>query len=173
MLPIDQMPRVPGFETPRQLYCVLAEPAPLFGMEYPLRCTRVDWQALCDAGARGVLCLHAPAHYEPTPLRLLATIDLEDLVAGGPPRDPQGELARVGQAAALVLAEIARGRGLVVHCAGGRGRTSTVLGSVLVRLGADPRSVIAHLDQLHQARGTSGWPESPWQRDVVLGAGPP
>jgi hypothetical protein len=171
MLTLADMPTVPGFETPRQLYCVAAAPAPLFGMEYPMYRTRDDWQVLYDAGVRGVVCLDAPARYDPDPVRLLGTIDLEDLVDGGPPRDPPGELARVEQAVKLVLASLERGEGLVVHCVGGRGRTGTVLGSVLVRLGEGPRSVIAYLDQLHKARGRSGWPESRWQHGVVLGAG--
>lgn len=35
MLAIDAMPRVAGFNVPRDLCCVALEPAPLFGMPYP------------------------------------------------------------------------------------------------------------------------------------------
>jgi hypothetical protein len=50
---------------------------------------------------------------------------------------------------------------------GGRGRTGTVLGVALVHLGHDPDAVVDHLHRLAIGRGRRGWPESPWQADVV------
>ena len=50
---------------------------------------------------------------------------------------------------------------------GGRGRTGTVIGATLVRLGHDPETVVAHLNRLAVARGRRGWPESPWQAEVL------
>jgi len=50
---------------------------------------------------------------------------------------------------------------------GGRGRTGTVIGVVLVRLGHDPDAVIDYLHQLAVGRGRRGWPESAWQAEVV------
>ncbi len=85
---IAAMPAVPGFTTPQDLYCAIAPPAPLFGMPYPLRRTAADWQALYAAGVRGVVCLDAPARYDPAPLDLAAVIDLEDMAHGGAPIDP-------------------------------------------------------------------------------------
>jgi hypothetical protein len=54
---------------------------------------------------------------------------------------------------------------------GGRGRTGTVIGVALVRLGHDPDAVIEYLHQLAVGRGRRGWPESPWQAEVVRSAG--
>jgi protein-tyrosine phosphatase len=59
------------------------------------------------------------------------------------------------------------GDGVVVHCAGGTGRTGTVIGCVLRLLGVAAVQVISYLDHLHQARGRSGWPEAEWQSQVV------
>jgi len=67
----------------------------------------------------------------------------------------------------VVREALAHGEGVVVHCAGGRGRTGTVLGATLVSLGFAPAEVVAHLDLVHKARGTSGWPESPWQSAIL------
>lgn len=171
MLPLAKMPRLPGFDTPEDLYCVTLEPAPLFGMPYPSGRLREDWSALFDAGARGVLCLaDERPRYDPAPLALIGAVDLQDLVSGGPPRDAVLELGLVREQAELVLTKLARREGVVVHCAGGRGRTGTILGCVLVRLGHEPAEVIAYLDALHQARGRSGWPESEWQSETVRGA---
>jgi protein-tyrosine phosphatase len=55
----------------------------------------------------------------------------------------------------------------VVHCVGGRGRTGTVLGCVLRELGHSPGEVVDFLDRVHKARGKAGWPESPWQGQLV------
>ena len=138
MLAIAAMPAVPGFTTPRDLYCAIAPPAPLYGMPYPLRRTAADWQALYAAGVRGVVCLDEPARYDPAPLDLAAVIDLEDMVHGGAPIDPARELARTEQAVRVVMDRLERGHGMVVHCVGGRGRTGTVIGSVLVRRATIP-----------------------------------
>jgi protein-tyrosine phosphatase len=57
-----------------------------------------------------------------------------------------------------------------VHCMGGRGRTGTVIGVALVMLGHDADDTVAYLDRVARARGRRGWPESPWQANVVRGA---
>ncbi|MCC7386060.1 MAG: hypothetical protein IT384_29700 [Deltaproteobacteria bacterium] len=171
MLELDAMPRVPGFVTPAQLYCVALDPAPLFGMPYPMRRPPADWQALFDEGIRGVLCLAGErAHYDPAPVELIGAVELDDLVEGAPPPDPEAELALIRRQVDLVLERLARREGVVVHCAAGRGRTSTVLGCALVRLGEDPVRVMDYFDRLHKARGRSGWPEKKWQAAVLRGA---
>lgn len=165
MLPVADMPRVPGFATPGDLYCVTQAPAPLFGMPYPWR---VDWRGLYGAGVRGVVCL-ASAHpdYDPSPVELIAAVELTDLIGGGPPPDPAAELTAIRAQVDVVVAHLERGRGVAVHCVGGRGRTGTVLGCVLVRLGHAPAEVVRYLDALHRTRGKSGWPEADWQAGVV------
>ena len=88
-------------------------------------------------------------------------------MSGGDPNDPTRESALVEEAAADVVEHLECGIGVAVHCMGGRGRTGTVVGVALVRLGHAPDAIVAHLDQLAKARGRRGWPESPWQAAVV------
>jgi len=168
MLAVTEMPRVVGFETPEELYCVQLEPSPLFGMGYPQGRTRRDWSALFDAGVRSVVCLASErVFYEPAPLGVLGSFPLEDLVHGGAPADAARELEMIRQATKLVVARLEAGEGVVVHCVGGRGRTGTVLGCALVALGHAPDDVVTYLDHVHAVRGSAGWPESPWQAGVV------
>jgi len=170
-LALDAMPRVAGFDVPRDLYCVALAPAPLFGMPYPASRAREAWQALAAAGARGVLCLAAQSPgYDPSPLELIGAVQLEDLFHGGPPHDPTAELELVRRQVDRVLERLMGGAGVVVHCAGGTGRTGTVLGCVLVRLGHEPGRVVEYLDGVHRARGRAGWPEAEWQAEVVRAA---
>lgn len=151
-------------DAPRDFYWVLKTPAPLAGMRYPRN--GFPWNSLAEAGFSCVVSLH-PGDYNPSPLVLLFSEHLEDMIHGGPPRDPplQGTLIR--KAVAAILCTIRDGKGVVVHCCGGRGRTGTVLGCTLRALGYDSETVINYLDRLHKARGKSGWPESSWQADFV------
>ena len=157
-------PSISGVQVPRELYWVLASPAPLAGMKYP----RPDfpWSNLHAAGFAGVVAIH-PGRYDPTPLSVLFFEHLEDLVHGGPPTDAVRELKAIGRAVTATLWALRGGQGVVVHCAGGRGRTGTVLGCALRELGHEPTDVITYLDRVHKARGTPGWPESPWQSALV------
>jgi hypothetical protein len=151
---------------PADLYFVSREPVVIVGMGYP---ARIDWTLLHAAGVGQVVCLtHDEAPYDCAPLTVSA-IALQDLFAA--PRGPDdrvAERARVSRAADAVVAAVQRGVGVAVHCRGGRGRAGTVLGVALVRLGHDPAFVVRHLDAIHRARGKGGWPESPWQAEVVL-----
>jgi hypothetical protein len=134
---------------------------------------RADWALLADEGIGHVVCLtHDAAPYDALPCTVTA-IRLQDLVSGGPPRDPDRERALVHEAATVVVAHVERGVGVAVHCMGGRGRTGTVLGVALVRLGHDPDAVVEHLHSLAVGRGRRGWPESEWQADVVRDSGSP
>ena len=56
--------------------------------------------------------------------------------------------------------------GVIVHCAGGTGRTGTVIGGVLRRLGHSTEEVRGYLDRLNRRRGT-GWPESAWAGSLL------
>ena len=160
------MPAIPGLAVPYDFYWVLRHPAPLAGMQYPS--PRTPWPELAAAGFRHVICLegHGPA-YDPSPLNVSQRTSLQDLYGGSVPHDPEREERLIHEAAHAVVSQLQAGEGVVIHCAGGTGRTGTVIGCVLGFLGAASVQVIAYLDHLHQARGRSGWPESAWQSQVV------
>jgi hypothetical protein len=149
---------------PDDLYWVTRTPVALAGMAYP---GRADWSLLASEGIGHVVCLtHEVAPYDASPCTLTA-IRLQDLVSGGPPTNAERERELAGQAADDVVAHLERGTGVAVHCMGGRGRTGTVIGVSLVRLGHDPEAVIEYLHELAVGRGRRGWPESAWQAEVV------
>ncbi len=153
---------------PDDLYWVSRTPVALAGMAYP---GRADWTRLASEGIGHVVCLtHDLAPYDPSPCTVRA-VRLQDLVSGEPPNDPDREYDLVVGAASDVIAHVERGTGAAVHCMGGRGRTGTVLGVALVRLGHDPDTVIEYLHRLAVGRGRRGWPESQWQADVVRSVG--
>jgi hypothetical protein len=161
------MPRIQGIDVPRSLYWLLLEPAPLAGMAFPSRNT--PWRALHHLGFRHVVCLAAMSPgYDPSPLRHVYAADLEDLYCGRIPKDPAREERLSVEAAQIVTAHVLAGEGVVVHCEGGTGRTGTVLGCVLKSLGFTVDEIVAHLRTLSAARGKRpGWPESPWQQELV------
>jgi hypothetical protein len=153
---------------PDDLYWIARAPVALAGMAYP---GRADWGLLHEHGVGHVVCLSSDRPtYDPAPCTLTA-IRLQDLVSGGDPDEPDEERALVAGAADDVLLHLERGIGVAVHCMGGRGRTGTVIGTALVRLGHDPEDVVTHLDRVARARGRRGWPESAWQAAVVRGGG--
>jgi protein-tyrosine phosphatase len=153
---------------PADFYWVTRDPVPLAGMAYP---GRVDWSALAGEGVGHVVCLtHDEPRYDPAPLAHTA-VRLEDLYNGGVPSDPAAERARISAAADAVVANLEAGTGVAVHCMGGRGRAGTVIGVALVRLGHPAAAVVEYLHRVHVGRGRKdGWPESPWQAEVVLDA---
>jgi Tyrosine phosphatase family len=141
-------------------------PAPLAGMPYPS--PRTPWQHLAAAGFRHVICLesHGPA-YDPSPLTISHRTTLQDLYGSRWPRHPEQEERRIHEAVQAAVTRLQTAEGVVVHCAGGTGRTGTVIGCVLRTLGFSAGEAIAYLNSLHQARGRSGWPESVWQSEVT------
>jgi hypothetical protein len=152
---------------PDDLYWLAREPVALAGMSYP---GRADWALLHTLGIGHVVCLtHDEARYDASPCTV-SSFRLQDLVSGGDPVDPERERAVAHAAAAAVVTHLERGVGVAVHCMGGRGRTGTVLGIALVRLGHDPDDVCDYLRRTATARGRRGWPESPWQAATVYGA---
>lgn len=163
-------PAVPGWQVPQQLYWVLAEPAPLAGMQWPRRAGKECWKALFAAGFRWVLCLSSErprSGYDPVPLEILQAVELTDLDECEAPAEPEREEALIRSLASAIVHRLKAGEGVVVHCAGGRGRTGTVLGVVLRNLGLAGSEVVGFLDKVHRRRGTHGWPEAHWQREVV------
>ena len=152
---------------PADLYWVTRAPAPLAGMGYP---RGNSWVALHDAGIRHVVCLtHEVAPYDAAPLAIHPA-PLQDLYTRDEPDDPVLERERALAAARHVVACLDAGEGVVVHCHAGRGRTGTVIGAALVSLGHEPATVVDWLHRVQRTRGKRGWPEQPWQADVVLGA---
>jgi protein-tyrosine phosphatase len=166
LLSVQEMPTIPGLDTPREFYVPTLSPAPLAGMPYPTPST--PWQDFFQRGFRHIVRLETekPA-YDPFPLSLLHTAGLEDLIHARPPRDPQAEESLIRPAVSAVLGVLERGEGVIAHCVGGTGRTGTVLGCTLVALGYSAPQVIAYLDGLNKARGKSGWPESAWQAELL------
>ncbi len=149
---------------PDDLYWIARTPTALAGMSYP---GRADWPLLHAQGIGHVVCLtHDVAPYDPAPCTITA-LRLQDLVSGGPPADPASERALVRRAAQDVVTHLDRGVGVAVHCMGGRGRTGTVIGVALVRLGHAPGDVVEYLHATAVGRGRRGWPESPWQEETV------
>jgi hypothetical protein len=149
---------------PDDLYWVSRVPVVIVGMAYP---GRADWTQLHAEGVGHVVCLtHDAVPYKASPCTATA-FRLQDLVSGGPPPDPERERAIVERAADDVVEHARRGIGVAVHCMGGRGRTGTVLGVALVRLGYTPDAVVDYLHRVAVGRGRRGWPESPWQAEVV------
>ncbi len=170
LLSTEQMPPVSGLDVPRDVYFALTDPAPLAGMAYPTR--PAAWGELYRLGVRHLICLTADSlPYDPTPLHALLATRLEDLVGGHPPEDPAAERRKIVHAAAVAARAAARAEGVVIHCAGGTGRTGTVLGCALRMLGYPSVDVVRWLDRVNRDRGKDGWPEAAWQASVVEGVG--
>ena len=155
---------ISGVRIPQDFYWVLDRPAPLAGMRLPL--SGFPWASLSAAGVSRVVALH-PGRYDPSPLVLAFSQKLTDLVDGGSPKEPDREVELVRNAVSTTVTLLLEGQGVVVHCHGGRGRTGIVIGCTLRELGHDASLVVDFLDSLHKARGKSGWPESPWQEELV------
>lgn len=155
---------IDGVQVPKELYWVLASPAPLAGMKYPR--SDFPWSNLKAVGFTQIVSLH-PGSYDPAPLTTIFSNHLQDLVSGGPPANEVQEKDRIKTAVAVTLVALRSGQGVVVHCVGGRGRSGTVLGCVLRELGFGGEETISFLDRAHKARGKPGWPESAWQGSLV------
>jgi hypothetical protein len=165
LVPIDAMPNVPGLRVPDDIYWILDRPVPLLGMVRPTSCT--PWAALFALGVRRVACLTDDAPpYDPMPLSFACAIELEDLFQRMAPAHPTDEIDKIQVVVVSILAALRRGEGVVVHCAGGTGRTGTVIGATLIALGVPVAEAIAQLQAVNDRRGRS-WPESPWQEELL------
>ncbi len=161
---IATMPSFSGLAVPRDFYWVLDPPAPLAGMPYPYG---FDWAAAHRLGFDALVCLTDDTlDYDCAPLAGSA-VRLTDLYGGAFPRDPADELDRLRVGVTMVRDLRKAGDGVIVHCAGGTGRTGTVVGAVLVSEGLPIEDTVSWLDVLHRRRGKSGWPESPWQAQIL------
>lgn len=169
-IPPKAMP-VSGLDDPRVFYQVLHDPAPLAGMSFP---TGSPWGALESAGFRSVVCLAGNnAPYDPTPLQVLCAAKMKDLAGCLQPDDPEREAEILKSVVRFVVCELTAGRGAIVHCAGGTGRTGTVIACTLRSLGLSKDEVLNYMTTVNTVRekypGWKGWPESDWQRRQLAG----
>ncbi len=169
VVPPMEMRTVAGIATPRDFYWVLEHPAPLAGMAYP---SSSPWQTLAGEGFKSVVCLtDATPLYDPRPLHLLRAAKFKDLCGGTYPDEPAREQAALRDIVAAIKSEVLLGKGVVVHCAGGTGRTGTVIACTLRALGLSLPDALDYMKRLNLARserrGWKGWPESKWQLQQV------
>ncbi|MDI9394353.1 MAG: tyrosine-protein phosphatase [Euryarchaeota archaeon] len=161
-----EMPSIEGIQIPLNFYVVLKEPVLLAGMSRPGMST--PWEKIGEAGFSNVVCLSSLAvYYDPYPLKVLFSADLENLSHGYRPVDPEREERLVRQATAVIRDKMDEGEGIVVHCIGGRGRTGTVLGCVLKDLGFSADEVVNYLNEINMYRRFRGWPETKWQAEMI------
>lgn len=161
-----EMPQIEGFRIPINLYVVLKEPVLLAGMPYPRM--NMDWEMIGSAGFSNVVCLSDnKVQYNPYPLKVLFSAELEDLCHGYDPEDPEIEEQIIRKATRMIRRKMDEGEGVVVHCVGGTGRTGTVLGCVLKDLGFSAYEVINYLNDLNKVRRSGRWPEADWQGEMV------
>jgi protein-tyrosine phosphatase len=77
------------------------------------------------------------------------------------------EFEQVAAIASQAFLELNEG-GILVHCEGGRGRTGTIIGAILRHCGYGAIEVIDFLNAAYRDAGRPrGWPESPWQAQVI------
>jgi hypothetical protein len=128
-----------------------------------------SWQAIAAAGFESIVCLTSDTPpYDPSPVRVLRAVKFKDLVGGGRPDSPEREAGLLRDVVQAVVEELQAGRGVVVHCAGGTGRTGTVIACALAALGTPEADVLEYMTTVNAARGQSpGWPESDWQKSQV------
>jgi Tyrosine phosphatase family len=107
----------------------------------------------------------------PAPLRVLCSAAFEDLWGGSQPSDPAREGDMLFEAVGRVCTELTAGRGVVVHCQGGTGRTGTVIACTLRAMGVSNEIILKYMDSVNRSRckypGWRGWPESTWQKQQV------
>ena len=165
-IPPEGLRSVTGLDSPLRFYQVLRLPASLAGMTFP---ERVPWNAVAAAGFESIVCLtNDTPPYDPSPLRVLRAVEFKDLVGGRQPDNPEREAEMLREVVQAVVDELRAGRGVVVHCVGGTGRTGTVIACALAALGLPEADVHEYMTTINTARGRShGWPESSWQQSQV------
>jgi protein-tyrosine phosphatase len=165
-IPPEPLRSVPGLDAPERFYQVLRTPAPFAGMAFP---RNVSWHDVAAAGFELLVCLTDNSlPYDAAPLRVLRARTFEDLVDGRVPDHPRQEAEMLRDVVRAVVDELRAGRGVVVHCAGGTGRTGTVIACTLAALGMPEQDVLSYMRTVNAARRQwPGWPESEWQKDQV------
>ena len=149
-IPPEALQSVRGLDTPKRFYQVLRSPAPLAGMPFP---ERPPWKAIAAAGFESIVCLTDDLPDDPCLFG--AAVQFKDLVGGRHPDNPQREHDRLRDIVQVVGEELHAGRGVVVHCAGGTGRTGTVIACVLAALRLPETEVVKYMSSVNAARGKS------------------
>ncbi len=165
LLSVWEMPQIGDIRMPWDLYVVMRKPL-LAGMCYPYG--GISWDSLAKAGFTDVVCLcDEQVDYDPAPLRLLHAIRIEDLFSEETPMDPEKDETLIREAVKVVVDGLSRGEGIVVHCAGGIGRTGMIIGCVLREFGLTADEAVNYLDRLNMDRGIGRWSKTKWQADMV------
>jgi len=153
---------------PVGFYQVLEAPVLLAGCAFPFRYPH--WDDLHGLGFRHVVCLAAERPtYSCSPLRLSIACELDDLSVMPEPLNEASERRVIGEIGRRIAAWLMAGEGVLVHCAAGRGRTGTVIGSTLRYLGVPTEEIVEYLNELHGLRSGRGWPEAEWQATILAG----
>lgn len=168
----EPLQSVKELDSPQRFYQVLKLPAPFAEMSFP---DRLLWKAIAAAGFKSIVCLtDDTVPYDPSPLCVLRAVEFKDLFGGRWPDNPQREADMLRDVVWVVVEELRAGRGVVVHCEGGTGRTGTVIACTLAALGMPEADVLSYMSTVNAARGKSsgwpelsGWPESEWQKSQL------
>ncbi|MFH1350127.1 MAG: tyrosine-protein phosphatase, partial [Pseudomonadota bacterium] len=148
-------PRIPGVQIPDELYWIIDDPAPLAGMCRPR--SDIPWVKLLSAGFGHVINLMSTSpDYDSSPLKMAYAVELQDLLSGGPPSDPEREEGLVREVVHVTKEILDNGEGVIIHCYGGKGRTGMVIGCLLREFGFSSSEIIAGLDRLQKSRGKAG-----------------
>jgi hypothetical protein len=97
----------------------------------------------------------------------LTALNSKISVEADSPLTPRPNSKRFAAIASNACSKLEEG-GILVHCMGGRGRTGTIIGAILRHRGYDSAEIIDFLDAAYRRAGKpAGWPESPWQSQVI------
>jgi len=157
---------------PSEIYGIKVHDQILAGMANPIQADNSLWESLYEKGIQNVVCLLTDKPlYNPEPLKILASVRLEDLYGGVKPSDEPKEKLKIRGVVGRITKAIKSGESVVIHCEGGTGRTGTVIGCVLREIGYDFEAVLNTMTEINRLRGRSdnGWPESDWQSNIVEG----
>ncbi len=135
---VTRIPKRPGLVIDRGAWL---EEGRLLGCAYPRREAAIA--GLARQGVSVLINLHERAH-DPTRLARHGMEELHLPVADFTPPSPR----QLDRGVAAIAEALAAGRRVAVHCAGGRGRTGTLLACYLVHQGLDPDPAIARVREV-------------------------